>query len=1633
MKQNIISDTSHLLLHLKESLLHLPFVRYSSVNFEIVDRLISHPNFAQNLKILLSHNSYSCQSILQLSSELLYHFAEDTIPDNWIYYIYQYVLNKSYPNALEIKLNDKLDASCIIYLTILKEIRKYFDDKNIFIDGNDVYYPICFLSDAELKELSNPEEYESFVRYFEDEYVYEMMLLNQELTGHNTLSHISGVHYIAMHIGRQLYANGLPIDLGRVSGAAAGHDLGKYGCVGEEVKRVPYLHYYYTDLWFTERNIPMIGHIATNHSVWDLELENLPIESLILIYADFRVKNIQTEDNQLQMKIFSLDESFDIILSKLDNVDDSKEKRYRRVYNKLSDFEKFMVNQGIQTCLDLSKQSTCLKKHYNLMFGDEIVQNIKFISIHHNINLMYKLRSEASLSSLLELARTEDDWKKLRSYIQVLEEYSTHLTQRQKLITINFLYELLVHPEEDLRKQCADLIGVLIAGFDEKYRKELPANAKVVEFETSSFMLLDKYMQLFIHPDHKYIDTHREWIGYSFRNMIHSLFSNANQENREKYIEHLSNFYGNCNELDAMKCIYLLEALKYIPYETDYPFTVFFDFINACLNSPFLQVQLSALERTYYTLIKTHNNSYFVHMVIDYLNHSIAYNELPSINYLHSKIAAYLSKDYNPSNQFKLFHEKDLNEKVQDIFLRNLKTATNWIDKKINIEILERRVALDSKQYALHTAMHYCNLLKVSAFENVRNHAGTSLLNIADFLTLDQRNDVCVELIRALEMENYHFTKYIPYYLGRMLLFLHPQELDEIIEDFEEKIRKANRQINFLILKTIGNCIQYYSLYPSNFKESDSVYQCRLKKLLGILITGIANYDIQVRQEAFRIVGTYIFGSHVLNLNEKNHIFSIIAKRILILSGKYENDELLFLNNSASLNHIYRFISDYSFFHGQIELSSVDKIAFFPGTFDPFTLSHKNIATSIRDLGFEVYLAVDEFSWSKKTQAHMLRRELIAMSMADEFGVQLLPDEVQVNIANPESLKQLSDLFPDKEVYMVVGSDVVLNASSYKLQAQPYSIHQFSHIVFIRKEDNGPSEEELLHSEAFKQISGEIIPLQLPSAYEDISSSQIRNYIDQNRDISSLIDPLAQKFIYDTGIYRREPQYKSLLQTKLFDAVIYDIINDDLLIKLNQIFFESNAESLEALKKIKNFLNPRILIVYDISNKNEILGFSLFHWTRSSMLFSEFKNNIISEYIRENSVGRIVVIDGIFVNPNIYLESLNQILLTETLTFCLARDYTYGIFHDSISKKPSKQLLEILELQGFMSISPEKEILESPVLVVNMSNPCTLTLDLDAMLKEPFRSNVNVQQIIQKTRKRLQKTLTHLYPGHLLLSFDRDMLYQTLVKKICQANETQIIQTTPRVLGPNVCAPFGSILKGFIVPNTITKSLHTEKMFNATLSDFTIEPYPFYMSIEHQIAMIKAFNRPVILVDDILNKGYRIKVLDPILRDKDVDVHQIIVGILSGRGKELMDIQERTVDAAYFLPNLRVWFNENAFYPFIGGETIWRGDSLKINLLPSINFILPYATPHFIRGIGQKEIFSTSKVSIENAIAILEVLEEEYLILTERNLTLKHLGEVFVSPRYPDRGGQVQHDLNLKPSTYLKNDFEHLLRMKNLI
>jgi hypothetical protein len=182
-----------------------------------------------------------------------------------------------------------------------------------------------------------------------------------------------------------------------------------------------------------------------------------------------------------------------------------------------------------------------------------------------------------------------------------------------------------------------------------------------------------------------------------------------------------------------------------------------------------------------------------------------------------------------------------------------------------------------------------------------------------------------------------------------------------------------------------------------------------------------------------------------------------------------------------------------------------------------------------------------------------------------------------------------------------------------------------------------------------------------------------------------------------------------------------------------------------------------------------------------------------------------------------------------------------------------------------------------------------------------------------------------------------------------------------------------------------------------------------------------------------LNKGYRIKALAPLLKEHEIEVKKIIVGILSGRGKELMEIQNRQVDSAYFIPKLRLWFNEQLFYPFIGGDSLWRGKNPQQNLLSSINLILPYTSPHFIKGVSSKAIYHLSETAIENAMEILKVLEMEYQKINERKLTLSFMGEVFMYPRCPDQGENMLYDLNVNPSSYLRNDLELLKRMEHSI
>ncbi len=143
------------------------------------------------------------------------------------------------------------------------------------------------------------------------------------------------------------------------------------------------------------------------------------------------------------------------------------------------------------------------------------------------------------------------------------------------------------------------------------------------------------------------------------------------------------------------------------------------------------------------------------------------------------------------------------------------------------------------------------------------------------------------------------------------------------------------------------------------------------------------------------------------------------GQEILFLLGEQPEQELSFFYTAAALSHIYRFIVSYQIESGDFPFYMPARAAFFPGTFDPFSLSHKGIVQEeIRDLGMEVYLAMNKFSWSKKAQPSLVRRQIVSMSVADEFDVYLFPHDIPVNLATPEDLDRLREV-SGRELYLV--------------------------------------------------------------------------------------------------------------------------------------------------------------------------------------------------------------------------------------------------------------------------------------------------------------------------------------------------------------------------------------------------------------------------------------------------------------------------------------------------------------------------------------------------------------------------------------------------------------------------------------
>ncbi len=1533
--------------------------------------LLDLDQLAEPLSALSPHGERVCQRVLDLCWSGMERLSAEA-KESWLDRLYTHLTDNLFPDEATGHGASPLRPDEVLYLTVLELVLSWKEAS---------WDPLLDLLPVPEEALAHSRVRDQYLRFDQavaESHLVALMRIGREIMPFDPASHTIGVHNVALHTAKLACKAGIPVDLPLVSGAALGHDVGKFGCRGEDARRIPYLHYYYTWQWFSQLGMEEIGYISANHSTWDLEFENLPIESLLLIYADFRVRGTRGENGREQMAIYTLDEAYEMVFSKLYNMTPEKQRRYQTVYYKLRDFEAYLRSNGVPTRIGEETLQPVSHRDPSLLSDEEALQELRNMTLANATRLMRMVTTDESFDLLLEQAKSEKNLPQIRTYLHLLAEYSTYLTAANKKKTLALLYELLMHPEGDVRQTAGRIMGLILANSGPKYRKERPISARKGAVTPTMMALLDEavalwehYILLCLHPDRKVSAKHAMRISNALKTICQSLFSSCDAKEAQPLLQPLLRQLWQAEEGDRFV---LVDALSQVPWELlpEDALVPTVEALGRMLPSGEVRLQLNALRCL--EQLRQHRPS-----VAPLIQEKV-------LCFYAQPGEFFLALDCMRRRALGRPMQEIRPEEVSDFYLSNLKNAVHWTVKLVQIDLL-CDYADHHPESAFHTAMHLSNLLSVSEHRPVRQYAGQRLLDVCRLLTVSQINEITIDLLRELESGQDQISRFIPPYAGQIICMLPDKELLEAVSLLENFLQSGSVRPARTALYTLAEIL--------NARPDHAVLT---KRVLGVVMRGISHYHGEIHRTALVVLCREIFGSQRISLEHRCQYFVLLHKKLLTILNEPRKGKLTFFNRAAMLNSLYRFLVACEVQWGAFSFPAPKPAAFFPGTFDPFSVGHKKIVEEIRALGFQVYLAVDEFSWSKRTLAKLQRRQIVVMSVADQWDTYLFPDDIPVNIANPDDLARLRQLMGGTELYLVAGSDVIRNASAYR-SPEPGSAAEYNHIIFHRDQEG----QEAAPLESL--IRGKLVKVSLPSFFETVSSTRIREYVDRDLDISMLVDPMVQSFIYDNGLYVRTPERKNILRREDLFFRQHRGPSQDLPGEMNQLLSQKKG-ALGVVLRVR----PQAL-----------MGWAVGHTLHGTDLYEGLQSIQAANYVRRHTSGRILLVD--VVSPESAEEmgpSTCRMLLNELLARSLEYDHTYAVCPCAPDNAPLRYALDQL---GFVPVSGQTDI-----FYVDMRSPVMLLQDVMLRIKKPHHDSDAVKEVVARTRPKLRQTLTDLFPGKLLLCFDSEMLNQSLMERIEALNGVQDVPAGVRRLGPYMCVPYGKILADEIVPNTVTKTLHVEKCFHPNMDGFEIVEYPGYSPLRNQVRTLKSFRRPVILVDDLLHRGFRIEQLDRLMKEEGLSTQRLIVAVMSGYGRDLMQVQGRKVDCEYFIPNLHYWVTESLLYPFLGGDSI--GQARPGETLPrSINLILPYIYPNYLVDATDQGVRALSQTALENAAQILKTLEEEHQQQFNTALTLGRLGEAVLRPRLPDKGGRMKYDLTLATSVYLEADLKQLQRI----
>ena len=1264
-------------------------------------------------------------------------------------------------------------------------------------------------------------------------------------------------------------------------------------------------------------------------------------ENYIIIYTLVKLKPVK---NRVEIKKLS-----ECVIDK--NLD---------IYNKFLYFEK--LNKYIR-----ENQVNTLEFYDKKQISDAF----SILCISTNIKTADVFFDEIRQLNLKSTEKIYLDNNNLLIMINVVNEYSSSLGKKLEIKSYDYLFSLHKNKSIDVLKKAACVLGKKIYSY---YLKDEIEAKKLIQKYINS--LIDNYKNQIINQFHIFLGK-----------MLKASFMENDIEFKEHMIDIIFEFIGEQTHKNVI--IELLCSVMELNVKNLSAYAI--EKISECyakgVNEKSYKLKIAVL---YYLCMNLKgnkkNNIWLKHLFLnDKINLSIEENDDIFIRFLKLKINKYVKSTVKNSKEYDTFIKLNY-MKVSELFLTNLKTDTFWISKLASLELLYE-LSKFSDEKIFNISVHLSNILKASDSYDVRIKAGDVLLRLSKHLENDELNELTVDILKGISVEENFITDSITHYLGHVLLYLNPRELNECIDECIRTFEQYEAKTAIRILRVFCVLLENYSTYKSRFYEVEEIHIARLKKIIGVFINGILSDKIYVRQQALLMLSDSVFNSPNISYEEKYRLYNIFAKKVYNVIDFDDKNKFTIYNNVVSLNNFYRFINDQRFNFYNDKNSGSNKIAFCNSSFEELNNNFKNVIEQIVELGYEIYLNPFSNDISEKNSPYFERRKNLSRAISDDLDVYLFAKNKYINMDNKDDLKKLRSYFPNKEVSLVIGLEQLINNDSYDNKKVAGSIHSFNHIFYDDLKIYNNEIEKKITSEKNK-IDGRIVNVLLPKV--DISFEE-KEYVKEANFRFEFIENFSENVVDEIGKY-------VFMYTDLFENLGEEIAN----------------------KKIK------FCVMRKNDNDQKIIGFSAFHMIDNKDLYREFRNVKVAEYVRRESFGKLMIIDGVYLNSNVKESKYVRELLNETLCFALNLDYSYTIYKNTLLNYDIAEVYDELRLFGFKEFKDDRLKDNDRIFSVSMKSPICFLCNVEKYIKTEFLDD-KLMMKLDSYRIKIKEVLTKFYPNNLVLSLNQEILERKISEKI--STHKNIKNKSKKYL----CVSNSGLFMNRNIEGMNIIPFNVERKIDSNIDRIEYGGKNKEPAVDCQLEQIKSYNNPIISLNSVIDDGDEFESLLKLFKKKEISVEKYFTAILSGRGRDLLDYYQLSVEYLYFIPNMKLIFREENLYPFIGGITINDDKSKNIDAIPSINEILPYTAPLRTEDVEIGNIFEFSKVCLENGADLFSVLQSSYINKFNRRLSYSELGNVFNTPRLPYKGEGVLFDSEKDISTYIEDDKNSLMRLENLI